>query len=111
MRIHLDYGLQQMELEIPAGSAVLPSQDGLPPVVDDPADAMRAALESPLGFPALRRALTPDDHVAIVVDQELSQPARLLIPIIEHIQSAGVPVEAITLVHPPTDRSQDWIDD
>jgi nickel-dependent lactate racemase len=111
MRIHLDYGLRQMELELPPGCAVLPSQEGLPAAVEDPAEAVQTALEAPLDFPALRRALTPDDHVAVVVDPDLFQPARLLVPIIEHVQSAQVPLEAITLVCPPSDRSQDWIDD
>src|SRR5438105_2262819 len=100
MQIRLAYGLKEMELEVPAGTSVLPSQENLPAPAGDPAEAVRSALESPQGFPALRRALTPDDHVAIVVDEQLQQPARLLVPIIEHVESAQVPLETITLVCP-----------
>lgn len=111
MHIQLGYGLRQLELEVPAGCMVLPRQEDLPPPIEDPAAAIRAALEAPTRFPALRRALTPDDHVAIVVDEHLSQPGRLLVPIIEHVRSAQVPLETITLVCAPSARSQEWIDD
>jgi nickel-dependent lactate racemase len=111
MHIQLAYGMKQLELELSPSALVLPAQENLPPAEGDPTGVVRNALETPLGFPALRRALTPDDHVAIVVDEQLQQPARLLVPIIEHVESAHVPLEAITLVCPPSDRAQDWIDD
>src|SRR5262245_459980 len=38
---------------------------------DTPAALVRDALEHPVGFEPLRRALTPDDHVAVVVDDKL----------------------------------------
>jgi nickel-dependent lactate racemase len=111
MQIHVAYGQQQQELELPEGCRVLPDQDRLPPALEDPGAALREALESPMHFPALRRALTPEDHVAIVVDEQLPQPVRFLVPIIEHVLSAHVPLEAITLVCPPGAGGQEWIED
>src|SRR5437773_2478695 len=46
----------------------------------DPALAVTEAVESPFHFPPLRRALTPDDHVTIVLDEQLPQLAVLLVP-------------------------------
>jgi nickel-dependent lactate racemase len=111
MRIQLACGLRELELELADDCPVLPAQGQLPPDLADPAGAVRAALESPHNFPALRRALTPDDHVAIVLDEQLPQPARLLVPVIEHILSARVPLESITLVCPPSSHKQEWIDE
>jgi len=111
MRIQLGYGLQQLELDIPDDCSVLPAVDHLSAALEDPVAAVREALEAPRNFPALRQALTPDDSIAIVVDEQLPQPARLLVPIIEHVLSAHVPLERITLVCAPSAGNQDWIED
>src|SRR5262249_34017183 len=52
--------------------------------------AVRAAVETPIGFPPLRRALTPDDHVTILVDESSPRLVELLVPILEHIAEAHV---------------------
>jgi nickel-dependent lactate racemase len=72
---------------------------------------VRDALETPHEYPPLRRALTPDDHVAIVVDEQLSRLGTLLTPLLEHIGSAAVTPEAITLVCAPPSGTQDWVND
>ncbi len=77
----------------------------------DPAAAVRASLESPFRFPALRRALTPDDHVTVVVDEGLPSMGHLLPPVLEHIVSAGVHPEAIILLSPPSSSRQQWVED
>src|SRR5262249_58527419 len=59
----------------------------------------------------LRRALTPDDHVTIVIDERLPRLADLLIPLLEHVSSAGVAPEAITLLCPPTSSRQPWLEE
>jgi len=68
------------------------------PAVADIAAAVRNALENPIGFPPLRRALTPDDHVAIVIDQGLADLPRLLVPLLEHLADARIAPEGITLL-------------
>ena len=73
--------------------------------------AVREAVEAPLGFPALRRALTPDDRVTVVIDEYLPRMGRLLVPILEHVASAGVAPEAITLLSASSAADQGWLDD
>jgi nickel-dependent lactate racemase len=111
MRLGIDYGRQHLEVEVPESSLVGVHRSVPAPPVADRAAAMRAALEKPLGFPALRRALTPDDHVTIVVDEGLPHLAELLTPLLEHISGAGIHPEAITLLCAPPASSQDWLDE
>jgi nickel-dependent lactate racemase len=108
MRLHLEYGLKHLEIEVRDSSLV--SVRPLPPAepLADVGGAVRAALENPIGFPALRRALTPDDHVTIVVDEHLPRLVDLLIPILEHITAAQVAPSAISLVCPPSVSHQEW---
>src|SRR5688572_1341359 len=64
-----------------------------------PRDLARAALEAPFGFEApLRRALTPDDRVTLVLDEKLPHVAELLAAVIEHLGTAGVPPSAVTVL-------------
>ncbi len=72
-----------------------------------PAELMRQALEQPRDFVPLRRALTPDDRIAIVIDETLPALGEILEPLLEHLQSAGVARQAITLLVAPH-ASPDW---
>lgn len=97
----LTFGLEQVDLTIPAAKLVgLRRHQPCPPISDLEA-AVRAALENPDGFPALRRALTPDDRIAIALAEENSVLQRMIGPIVEHVVSAGVARSAITIVRPP----------
>jgi nickel-dependent lactate racemase len=109
MRLVMDYGLDRVEFEVAADRSIADLQP--PAALADPAAAVRAALEEPHNFPALRRALTPDDRVDIVLDEELPRLADLLVPILEHIHGAGVAPESMTLLCPPSSSRQTWIDD
>ena len=101
MRLGIDYGRQHLDFEVSESKLIgVHRQPIVPPIMDRPV-AVRAALETPLGFPALRRALTPDDHVTIVVDESLPHLAELVIPLLEHITAAAVHPEAITLLCAP----------
>src|SRR5262249_33739262 len=53
---------------------------------------------------------TPDDHVVIVLDQHVSLLPELLTPVLEHVREAHVALDAITLVCPPTQVSQKWVE-
>ncbi len=109
MRIALDCGLARMAFEV-ADAKLVPGPQ--PPVaLSDPAAAVRAALDEPFGFPALRRALTPDDHVAIVVDEQLPHLTEMLVPLLEHVHRADVAPESMTLLCPPSSSRQTWIDE
>jgi nickel-dependent lactate racemase len=111
MRIDIPYGRQHVQVEIGESKLVGVSRQPPAPPLPDPGGAVRQALESPQGFPALRRALTPDDHVVVVVDEELTRLAELLTPVLEHISLAGVAPEAITLLCPATSTRQPWVDE
>jgi nickel-dependent lactate racemase len=78
--------------------------------VADVAAAVSKALEHPLDFPALRRALTPDDHVAIVVDEHLANLPRLVTPLVEHIVAAQVTPDAITFVCSGGSSGHAWVE-
>jgi nickel-dependent lactate racemase len=111
MRIGVAYARDRLEVEVPDDRLLLVSRQ--PPAValgDRPA-AVRAALEAPHGWVALRRALTPDDHVTVVVDEELPHLAELLVPVLEHVTAAGVIPDAVTLLCAPPATSQAWLDE
>jgi nickel-dependent lactate racemase len=110
MRIVLEFARERLALEVDEGNRIATSPP--PPALPDPAAAVRAALEAPHGFPPLRRALTPDDHITVVVDERLPQVARLLLPLLEHVVvGGGVVPEALTLLCAPSASRQEWLED
>lgn len=111
MRAGIAWGRQTLELEIDERNLALGQRAAIAPNLADPVAAMKTAIEHPLGYPALRRALTPDDQVAIVVDEGIPQLGQLLVPLLEHIGQANVRPEAITLICPPASSGQPWLDD
>jgi nickel-dependent lactate racemase len=111
MRIEIPYGAHRLEVEIADNQLVEVHRQPTAPALTDLAAAVRNTLENPLGFPPLRRALTPDDHVTIVVDEYLPHLAELLAPVLEHVMRAGVTPDAVTLLCAPPATSQAWLDD
>jgi nickel-dependent lactate racemase len=109
MGITIDYGRKRLELNAAPGQhvAVVRGPDPLP----NPGEVVRAGLDAPFGYPPLRRALTPDDHIVVLVDEQLPDLANLLVPVLEHITSAGVDAEVITLLCPTASGSPGWIDE
>ena len=111
MKIGVDIGRDRVELDIDQKQMLPVRRQLLVPSLSDPAAAVSAALEKPLSFPALRRALTPDDHVAVAVDERLPHLAQLLVPILEHVTGAGVAPHAIALVCPASSSQQAWLEE
>jgi nickel-dependent lactate racemase len=107
----LHYGKDQVTVEI-AEQALVEVQR-LPPSspLADVQGAVRAALEQPVDFPPLRRALTPDDRVAVILDEHLPRLGELLAPVLEHITQAQVAPQAITLLLGPPGTAQGWVND
>jgi nickel-dependent lactate racemase len=109
MRISLNYGRQHLDLNI-ADDRLLPlRRQPIAPPLTDPAAALREALEHPHGFPALRRALTPDDHVAVIVDEDLPNLAGLLTVLLEHLAQALIAPEDVTILSARS-ANQAWVD-
>jgi nickel-dependent lactate racemase len=112
MRIAVPFGQESVSLEVAPGRLIEVRRPPQPAVsIADPAAAVRLALEHPQNFPPLRRALTAEDRITVVVDEELPQLARLLTPLLEHITSAGVSAEAITLLCGPSSSYQAWLEE
>lgn len=111
MQVEIGFGRERLQLDVPDGILVEARRQPTSAPIANLAEAVEKALEMPLGFPPLRRALTPDDHLAIVVDEELPRLAELLTPLLAHVGRAGVVPEAVTLVCAPPSSAQPWIDD
>src|ERR1700686_3513606 len=109
MHTSIAWGRHTLDLEI--HTLVAAARADIAPDLADPVSAVRDALEHPLEYPALRRALTPDDHVAIVVDEGMPRLASLLVPLLEHLRQAHVQADAITLICAPPSSGQPWLDD
>ncbi len=107
MDLTIEYSRQRLTLQVADAQVIGVERQAPAPPLADPAAAVREALETPYHFPALRRALTPDDHVVIVVDEHLPRPAQLLAPVLDHLASAHIAVEAITLLCPPSAAHQE----
>jgi nickel-dependent lactate racemase len=108
MRLQLPWGRQTLDVHVLDRNLAASRRAPVAPALTDVAAAVRRAVEEPLGFPPLRRALTPDDHVAVAVDERLPRLPELLVPILEHVRSAGVAPEAITLICLPPSTGQPW---
>lgn len=108
MRIIVAYGRERQDFEV-TDSKWITGLLGAGPDLGDRAAAVRSAVEEPFGYPALRRALTPGDHITIVVDEGLPHLEDALIPVLEHVAGAGVAPANVTLVSAPTTSSQPWI--
>jgi hypothetical protein len=83
--MRVQFGQREGELDLPAENIVAVRRAPIAPPLADPAASVAAALEQPHGFPPLRRALTPDDHVAVAVDESLAGLPRLLPPVLRHL--------------------------
>lgn len=66
--------------------------------VSDPAAAARAALESPLNYPALAEAVVPGDQLAIAIDAAVPDAANILRGVIAVAEAAGIEPAAIAVV-------------
>src|SRR5947208_278182 len=67
---------------------------------------VREALEDPRGFPSLRRAVVPDDRVAIAWDVDIPGALPVLKAVCDVLGEAGVAAESIRVVAagtPPAD--------
>lgn len=110
MKLKLQFAEQNYELRVPADKLVSVKQPASSQKSANPAELLRQRLENPTGFPALRLALTPDDHVAIVLDPGLPQLDVLLSVLMEHLSKAGVQSDTVTLVLADEPATSNWRD-
>jgi nickel-dependent lactate racemase len=107
----LAVGRDTWPLTVPAAKRV-PFAVATPPTPGDPAALTRRALDEPFGLGAtLGQAVTPDDRVAIVLDEGITGVAAVLTAVLEHLRAAGVEPGAVTVVTPPGGTNGAWLDD
>src|SRR5262249_40924636 len=107
----IDYGHEHLDLNLGESALVDLRRGPLSPALADVGAAVREALESPIGFPALYRALTPEDYVAIVLDEGLPHLYELLVPVLEHVQKGRVDPDKLTVVWQSNDNSNTCAND
>ena len=108
--IELIVGSQPWTFTVSADRAVTLQHAELAPPASSPRQLIREALEKPFHFEPLRRALTPDDRITIVIDPRLPHLAAMLAELLQHLSTAGVSPSAVTVVSPP-DGAESWIDE
>jgi nickel-dependent lactate racemase len=98
MRVHLQYGREGLDVDIP-GRSVTVVEPRFVPGLPDEAGAFRAAARRPIGAPPLRETVKAGDRVAVVIP-DLTRPLpsdRLLPWLFEEL--AHVPAERLVIVN------------
>jgi nickel-dependent lactate racemase len=103
-------GSEPWPLTVPPDRAVALQREPFSAPAASAGQLVRDALEKPYHFEALRRALTPDDRVTIVIDLRLPHVAEMLAEVLRHLGTAGVNPSSVTVVSPPN-APQTWIDE
>ncbi|WP_171473347.1 lactate racemase domain-containing protein [Frigoriglobus tundricola] len=103
-------GSEPWRLTVPADRALALAHAPVAAPTVPPRQLVHDALEKPFDGQGLRRALTPDDRVTVVIDPRLPHLAAMLAEVLRHLGSAGVGPGAVTVVSPP-DAPQTWIDE
>lgn len=97
MKLLLDYGTDGLEVDLP-DERVTVIEPRYRPAVPDPGAALRAAIRSPIGGPALRELARPGKRVAIAVcDVTRAQPRREMLEALFD-EMPGVPLRDVTVL-------------
>ena len=100
MKITLDYGKTGLQVEMPDKNVIgVLSLTPAPPLID-PAQAIRACLEAPIGARPLRE-LAEGRRSACIVVCDITRPvpnALVLPPVIETLQAAGIAAHEVTIL-------------
>ena len=108
--IELLVGGDPWSFAVPENRRIALHREPIAHLTKSPGELVRDALEHPHEFEAMRRAMTPDDHVTIVLDSGLPHVPAVLASVLDHLRSAGVQLDAVTILTAP-ESSQKWIDE
>ena len=100
MRIRLDYGKTGIEAELPDANLMATLRITPAPRLPEPAAAIRAALEAPIGTRSLAEMAAGKQSACIIVC-DITRPvpnSTLLPPILEILHRAGVPDDGVTIL-------------
>ncbi|MFZ4795354.1 MAG: nickel-dependent lactate racemase [Blastocatellia bacterium] len=98
MKIHLQYGQDGLEIEVPSNNVTVLEPRFLPGLGDE-AEAFRAAVRNPIGTRPLRELISANDRVAIVI-ADITRPLpsdRLLPWLLEEL--SHVSPDQVTIVN------------
>ncbi|MDZ7759025.1 MAG: nickel-dependent lactate racemase [Desulfovermiculus sp.] len=98
MHTELDYGEQQVPLDLPETVQVLEMQDC--PPVSEPEKAVSNALDQPIASLPLRE-LARGKNSACIVISDITRPVPnhlLLLPLLETLEASGIPSENICIL-------------
>jgi nickel-dependent lactate racemase len=100
LSVTLDYGRTGLTVELPADRVVGPLAIRDVPALEDPEQAVAAALESPIGTPPLRQiARGRSDACILICDITRPVPNRTILrPLLKVLGEAGVPRERTLLL-------------
>ncbi|GFN24296.1 hypothetical protein TAMC210_26140 [Thermanaeromonas sp. C210] len=85
MDVHIAYGKGKMLLKIPSSNVTVIEPIDVPGVPDEE-EALKTALEHPIGTPALRNIVKKGESVAIVIsDKTRPTPSHKIVPVIIEI--------------------------
>ena len=101
MRVKLAYGREGLWIDVPDGTKTTVIEPLFVPGLKDEAEAIRAALNAPIGTPPLRDLVSQGEEVAIVFS-DITRPMpndRVLPVLLKALEETGVPDNAITLIN------------
>jgi len=100
MNITLNYGKTTTSFALPEKNYVGSLNPRDVPGAKNGPDAVRHALENPIGGPRLRELVSSGDRVVVLVsDITRPAPSRILLPpLLDELSAAGVPASAIQIV-------------
>jgi len=101
MRIKLAFGREGLEIDIPNGANTTLIEPLYVAGLENEAEAVRAALATPIGTPPLTELVSAKDTVAIVFS-DITRPMpndRVLPVLLDELNKAGVPDDAIVLIN------------
>ncbi len=98
MNVHLEYGTEGLELQVPSSQVDVITPRFVPGLADEAA-AFRAAVRDPIGGKPLREVVRAGERVAVVIaDITRPLPSERLLPWI-FAELAHVPEAHITIVN------------
>jgi lactate racemase len=98
VRVHLEYGTEGLDVDIPSSSVDVITPRFIPGLPDEVA-AFRAAVRDPIGGKPLRETVRATDRVAVVIaDITRPLPSERLLPWL-FAELSHVPAERITIIN------------
>lgn len=112
VNVPLPYGESYLDFHLPDNCNHQILHEKHVPGLKDERQAVLDSLESPLGCPALRRCLKPDDKVVIITtDNTRPCPDDRILPPLLQVLTEIIPADNITIIiglglHPPLDTGE-----